>query len=505
MIDAAEPFDRHAPLDLRTNPFSVASNARSPVNSAQTALEEAIGHIGLRRRAIVIAGSAGTGKTSLLNMIVRSCSDLGLSVCRFDRGDLADTAIGARSDVVLVDEADSIPDSAVLTLLFPNPGNAATTWVFACLPSSVHRFSCLDAELVELRGLSVDDARTYLLERAAGIGRPDLFAPEALDLIIRQARGSPRVLLSIASLAFFTAAWGGATQIGVRHATYWAMSQVSSDFEDGAVPHGDVLRSESANQTEAGHRSGYERNAYRSFPGLGGDGSTVIAPLPKRVPRGRARPLTGTTAAIAASIGLVVAVTAFLVGGNDAGLGTGVNAPVVSNPVVAEASVVQPPAPPPVNPDIRTSAQGDATEPASADAPAGKVTAASGNRDPNPVRQPRAASRRTAPPAPIRTARPVRTPKSATSPSATQELAQRARDAVQVARQAEDVARQTAEAALQAQHAARQANEAARRAEQAARRADQAASQAERVARLASWRIRVQLPWKATASPRRAS
>ena len=488
---------------MHTNPFSAASNAPSPGNSAQTALEEAIGHIRLRRRAIVIAGSAGAGKKSLLKIILRACSDRGLSVCRFDRGDLADPTIDARSDVVLVDDANSIPNSAVLTLLFPNPRDPPTTWVFACLPSSVHRFDCLDAQIVELRGLSVDDARTYLLDRAASIGRPDLFAPDALDLIVHQARGSPHLLLSIASLAFFTAAWGGATRIGERHVAYWLQSEF---VEDSTAPQGEVLRSESANQIKARHRSGYERDVYRSIRGLIGDGRAVIARLPKRVPLGRARPLTGA-AAIAASIGLVIAFAAVLGAGNDAGVGTSATAPVVPNPVVAEASPVQPPAPPPVGPDIQTSAAADPAEPASSslDAPAGKAAAASGNRNPNQARPPRAASKRAAPPAPMRTARPARAPRSASPPAATHDAAQRARDAVQVAMQAEDVARQTADAALQAQHAARQANDAARRADRAARRADQAATKAERAARRADWGIQVQLPWKAIPAPRRAS
>src|SRR4029453_19073065 len=184
MTNAAEPVNCNSPLDLQTNPFSSNSNAPPPISSAQTALEEVIRHIGLRRRAIVLCGRGGHGKNFLLKMIVRSCSEMGLSVCQLDRGDLTGAALDARSDVVLVDEADSIPDSAILTLIFPPPSNTATTWVFVCLPSSVHRFSCLDANVVELRGLSVDDAQSYLLERATSIGRPDLFAPDALDLII---------------------------------------------------------------------------------------------------------------------------------------------------------------------------------------------------------------------------------------------------------------------------------------------------------------------------------
>jgi len=497
MINAAEPAG-YRPLDLQANPFGSNSYAFAPVSSAQAALKEVIEHIGLRRRAIIIAGGAGTGKTFLLKMIVRSCSDMGLSVCQFDRGDLADTTIDARSDVVLVDEADSIPDSAVLTLLFRNPSNTATTWVFMCLPSSVHRFGCLDVSVVELRGLSVDDARTYLLERATSIGRPNLFAPDALDLIVHQARESPRLLLSVASLAFFTAGWGRATQIGVRHVAYWLESQISLDFvEDSGAPHGGVFRRESANHTKAKHSSAYERDMYRSILGPIG---ALIPLLLKRVPRGRALRLTGATAAIAGSI----AVVAFLVGSNDAIVETSVTVPLAPNLVAADVSPVQTPTTP-ISPDIRTSASGDAAEPTSVNAPGGKATAALNKRDPTQVGQPRVAPKRTGPPRPMKTARLAQAPKSASSPAATKKEAQRARDTVHVARKAEEVARRTADAALQAQHAAHQANEAARRAERAARRADQAANQAERAARQANWGFRIQFPWKAITQPRSAS
>jgi hypothetical protein len=529
MINAAEPY---APLDLQTNPFRFDPNA--PPSLAQTALKEVIGHIRLGRRVIIVAGGAGTDKTSLMKMIARSCSDMGFSVCRFDRGDLADTTIDARSDVVLVDDADSIPDSAVLTLFFPNPSNTATTWVFACLPSSVDHFSCLDASVVELAGRSIDDARTYLLERATSIGRPNLFAPDALDLIVHQAHGSPRLLLSMASLAFFAAGWGRAAQIAVRHVPSWSESQRSLWFvEDSAAPHEGVFRGESVNHIKAKHRSASEQDAYRSVSARVRGGSTVTEYLPKPFPLDRARPLMGTTAPIAASLGLAGAIAAFLIGGNDASVGTDLAAPIVANPVVAEASPVETLAAAPVSPGLHASAGGDAAEPASVNTPAGKATAALDDRDPIQVLQSRAAPKRTGPPAIIKTARLARAPKSAGSPAATNEAAQRAGvvhgarqvvarrtveaafHAQHAARQANEAARQaerTVEGALHAQHAARQANGAARqadlaarRAEQAARRAEQAASQAERAARLANRGFRLQFPWNAITKPRSTS
>jgi hypothetical protein len=241
--------------------------------------------------------------------------------------------------------------------------------------------------------------------------------------------------------------------------------------------------------------------------------------LPKRFPLDRARPLMGATASIAAPIGLAGAIAVFLIVGNDASVGMD----LVANPVVAEASPVQTLAATPFSPDIHASAGGDAAEPASVNTPAG-------------------------------TARLARAPKSAGSPAATNEAAQRVgvvhgarqgvarrrveaaqragvvhgarqvvtRRTVEAAFHAEHAARQankaarraerTVEAALHAQHAAFEANEAAyladlaaRRAERAARRAEQAASQAERAARLANWGFRLQFPWNAITEPRSAS
>ena len=470
--------NRFAPLDLQANPFS--SNAPSPLDSAQR-LAEVIGYIALERRAIIISGRAGSGKTSLLKRIVRSCSDIGLSVRQFDRGELVDLASDARSDVVLVDDADSIPDSAVLALLSPDPKTTATTWVLMCHPRSVDRFRCLDADIVELRGLSIDDAQTYLLERATSIGRPDLFAPDALDLIVHRARGSPGLLLSVANLAFLTAGWGGATQIGVRHVAYWVTSEMPFGFAER-----------------------YELNVYRSNPGLEGDGSKGRALLPKGVPRfsqGRAFRLSGTSAAIAACIVLAGAVATFSLGGNDPSAGTGVTVPIVANVAADDVRLDQTAPAHQVTPDVQASSARDAAEAPSIDAPAGKATAAVSHRTPSLVRQSRVASKRTRPSTTIETTRSARAP----SPAATRKADHQARHAVEIAKQTEDAARRTAEMALEAQHAARQASDAARRADQAARRADQAASRAERAARLANWTVRLQFPWKANTEPRSAS
>jgi len=228
--NGVEQLKPNEPLVVEGNPFDGAG-ARWVASPVRTALEELIRQIDYRRRLIVVAGKAGTGKTLLTDLVVRVCSDRGLLTCRIDRGDLADVALRATSDVVVVDEAGSIMDPTVQAFLSPDC-NTATTCVFLCLPTAVHRFCCPDTYVVDLHSLSRADARTYLLERAKSIGHPHLFAPDALDLVIYRARGSFRLLRSIASLAFFDAAHEGARQIAVGHVAYALEAQMGENVDE---------------------------------------------------------------------------------------------------------------------------------------------------------------------------------------------------------------------------------------------------------------------------------
>src|SRR6185503_8929073 len=107
MINVAQP-KLDEPLDRETNPFGSGTAPRWAGSPVQIALGQVIRHIELGRPVIIVAGRAGTGKTLLMDMIARACSDMRLSARQIDRGDLA-TALDGRSDVLLVDEADSIP------------------------------------------------------------------------------------------------------------------------------------------------------------------------------------------------------------------------------------------------------------------------------------------------------------------------------------------------------------------------------------------------------------
>jgi hypothetical protein len=215
-------------LQLQTNPFTANASGARIGRPLQAALGEVIRQIGLEAPVVVVCGNAGTGKTLLINMIARACTDMGLCARQIDRGDLMHVAFGQCADVLLIDEADSIPESTLHTLISPGANTSTTTMVFLCLPSNVRRFTSSGgrAVIIELAPLTHADARNYLLERATSAGRPDLFEADALDLLIDGSHGSPRVLRSIASLAFFAAVVDCSPRIGAKHVADALASQI---------------------------------------------------------------------------------------------------------------------------------------------------------------------------------------------------------------------------------------------------------------------------------------
>src|SRR6266567_1429939 len=215
-------------LQQRTNPFTANASGARLGRPLQAALGEVIRQIGLEAPVVVVCGNAGAGKTLLMNMIARSCTEMGLCARQIDRGDLMHLAFGQYADVLLIDEADSISDSTLHALTSAGANNSTTTMIFLCLPSNVRRFTASGgrAVIIELAPLMHSDARNYLLERATSAGRPDLFDADALDLLIDGARGSPRVLRSIASLSFFAAAVDGSARIARRHVADALASQI---------------------------------------------------------------------------------------------------------------------------------------------------------------------------------------------------------------------------------------------------------------------------------------
>jgi hypothetical protein len=206
------------PLEIAMNPFGAGVNGARLGRPLQAAFGEVMQQIGMQTPVVIVVGSAGTGKSLLMDMTARTCLEMGLSARRIERGDLVTSAVGEKTDVLLVDETDSMTN-ATLQILLKASHSTATTMVFLCLPTCVCRFGFagIRSAVVELTPLALSDARNYLKERANSIGRPNLFTPDALDLVIDGSRGLPRLIRTIAGHAFFSAVSQAASQISPKH------------------------------------------------------------------------------------------------------------------------------------------------------------------------------------------------------------------------------------------------------------------------------------------------
>lgn len=209
-------------LGLRQDPFGPADGATgygvaAPFLVARDRLLAAV-HRG--DPLTVLSGRPGMGKTLILSLIEQACRADGISVCSIARGDMAHAALGNRPQVLLIDEADTI-NTATLRALAPGTLAAtAPTMVFAAARPALHRISSdVRTTIIDLRPLDAEEARDFLLTRAARAGRLDLFTREALDVLVEAGRGSPRMLRVLAGAAMFQAASAGAKQISPEHAS----------------------------------------------------------------------------------------------------------------------------------------------------------------------------------------------------------------------------------------------------------------------------------------------
>ncbi|HXJ03105.1 MAG TPA: hypothetical protein VNH44_17935 [Micropepsaceae bacterium] len=314
-------------LRLDANPFVPGAKRERVGRPLQTALGEVIRQAALETPIVVVAGSAGTGKSLLADMAERAFSDMGLTVRQIHRGDLMVSG-SERYDVLLVDEADSITD-LILQTLQPGGNRPATTTILLCLPSSVRRLgSAADSVVVELTRLTQSDTRAYLLQRAANWGVRELLAPDAVDLLVDASRGLPRTLWSIASLAYFSAAYDGSSQIGRQHVAGALASQMTiHKIEHGTAPAGladNPAVEQALNGAEPEPAPEHPPQTLASAT-MAGEAGWARKP---QIALGR---LAGMGVAFAAAAILAVAIPAFLISGKPSATAT-VNAP----PVVVE-------------------------------------------------------------------------------------------------------------------------------------------------------------------------
>jgi len=225
-MNAAERAKK--PLGPGNDPFMPGIQSLRIGRPLQKAFSETLHQISLQAPLVLVVGGAGTGKTLLSDMVSRACSEMGLSVQCIARGDMAHWMLGERPDVLLVDEADSVADSFLEAFSSDGRTSAARTTVFLGLPACTARFDLLGLHpvVVELTSLTPLAARSYLLEMATSAGFADLFAADALDRIVQDSRGAPRLLRSMASFAFFVASSDGVSQISLKHVGHPWVPQV---------------------------------------------------------------------------------------------------------------------------------------------------------------------------------------------------------------------------------------------------------------------------------------
>jgi hypothetical protein len=208
------------PLQLGLDPFAARPDSGPIGSQIETILAELMRHVGLRTPLLVVSGAPGTGKSWLLNKVQQVCSTKNLSVRREDRGDLIDVVLADTCDVLLVDEADSVSPELLEQLMAASGfRKKPRTIMLMCLPGSVSRFDRVGRypPLVQLLPLSEDEAREFLEAGAKSIGRTGLFTPEAAQLVVERAGGSPRLLRRNASLAYFAAASDRQARISAEH------------------------------------------------------------------------------------------------------------------------------------------------------------------------------------------------------------------------------------------------------------------------------------------------
>jgi hypothetical protein len=147
-----------------------------------------------------------------------------------------------------VDEADFI-DQATLNAI-ASPPNVRKTVVCACRAPRDLSNGAMPV-VVKVTALTPQEAREFVVERATAAGRPDLFAPDAVDALVDGTSGIPRLLRSVGALALFFAAYEGASQVAPGHVAKASAAQTAeggpaSEKADSKPAEGKVAASPAA-------------------------------------------------------------------------------------------------------------------------------------------------------------------------------------------------------------------------------------------------------------------
>lgn len=208
-------------LGLHKEPLSLTIDPSEAFISAafREARDQLLNHLHQGARLVALCGAPGMGKTLLLREVERTIRGEGGRVLLLDRGDMADSNLFADQDLVLIDEADHVDDAMLANIVHHASDPARPAVVLASVTSCFDRVrGPLQPHVVTIGPITRADARALILDRVAAAGGDAArFTPEALNLLVAGARGSPRLLITLANNAIVEAAVDGAQQIGTGH------------------------------------------------------------------------------------------------------------------------------------------------------------------------------------------------------------------------------------------------------------------------------------------------
>lgn len=166
--------------------------------------------LGGSRRAL-LTGSAGTGKTVLIDNVARVLRAAGRSVT-VQLAD-ADPAPPSAGTILFVDEADRL-SPAQRTALLAAPGSV----VLAGLETLAPRRLAAGTVHLRLQPLDREAARSYVAEWLAQVGRvPADLESQALRRLVELSGGVPRLLSTLLSASAWLAEMNGAAVISAAH------------------------------------------------------------------------------------------------------------------------------------------------------------------------------------------------------------------------------------------------------------------------------------------------
>lgn len=208
-------MDPAAHFKLTADPFSARGGLPPGNGPLAQAAEDLMTAIRRGERLINLVGGAGTERALLLGRAEAALTEAGVSVRRLAAADAGILMANRDADAVLVEDlyGDSSDVRAALQALATQIIKPAI--VFA---AEAPLFPGGEASLVRVPALTEDAARRYLAERLSAVGGdPSLFSGEAVEALVRAARGSLTRLRVLAGNALLDAALEDAHQVDAAH------------------------------------------------------------------------------------------------------------------------------------------------------------------------------------------------------------------------------------------------------------------------------------------------